>query len=841
MADPQPTGAPVGADELQVMALPFLADIPREDWVPILAGAVFTHDLLPFRLLYTQDTPLTAIYILLDGRISQYREDRSDDGRRVRRFARTIGPGKLLGHLEFLFDNAYRTNARSDHFCRLLAIDIQAFSRLVYHFPQIRDRLFPQQIADRLCTFPFMARLVVPATWRPIIAGFLADETIGVEYTPEQAIYRLGDPVDKVFLIEQGQVRLELPGQPQHLIGNGALFGAATGATSFIGLGSDDRPMAQTALSTTRTLVYTLPYHSFVSITGLQPDALIADEIATREQAIQEHAIFSKLDGETRQLIAGFVSHLYFPNTHLLVQQGEEADSLWMLLDGHAVIRALDKDGSQLNSALAIAPNHFAELALLGQVPQESTVEAQPGSMWLRFHWRDLEAVAAQVKQDLRPQLHIRTTRTISLTREDVKAKYDWLQPGEQVILFSRRHWVAFVRKMLAGLILFGFLVAFYMLAYLIPGQQEILRMIILFLLIPTSGAIVWGTIDYLNDWLVITNRRVMNQEKVLFVNEWRKEAPLEQIQNVDFRSDWLGKLLDYGTMTIATAATAGTISFDYTTNFRSLRASILEQRDQRRRHATAQSKLTIQRILEARLGVAIHTPSRVFRGGALAPEVSGWRKQLAENMNTRLRREQGNRIIWRKHWLVLAPRLWFPLIVFGGLFLLAILPPLSELYGAPRASYPVLNALTFVGVILSLIALGWLIWVIADWRNDTYEVSDVDISHVDRVPLGLSEDRMSAALRSIQNVSMSIPSPLHWLFNYGNVVCQTAAETGAFIFYAVPDPRAVAQEILRRMDNYRKQEERDAARKRSQEMPDWFEMYSRIEPDVLEERQRIR
>ena len=114
------------------------------------------------------------------------------------------------------------------------------------------------------------------------------------------------------------------------------------------------------------------------------------------------------------------------------------------------------------------------------------------------------------------------------------------------------------------------------------------MRAVILFLMLPTGGAIVWGTIDYLNDWLVVTNRRVMHQEKVLFINEWRKEAPLEQVQNVDFRSTWLGKILDYGTMTIATAATAGTITFDYTTHFRDLRETIIEQRKQRQRHTTA-------------------------------------------------------------------------------------------------------------------------------------------------------------------------------------------------------------------------------------------------------------
>ncbi|MCB0052320.1 MAG: PH domain-containing protein, partial [Caldilinea sp.] len=148
------------------------------------------------------------------------------------------------------------------------------------------------------------------------------------------------------------------------------------------------------------------------------------------------------------------------------------------------------------------------------------------------------------------------------------------------------------------------------------------------------------------------------------------------------------------------------------------------------------------------------------------------------------------------------------------------------------QESHTVVNTLTVVGVIATLIALARVIWVVADWRNDTYEVSDDEIAHVDRVPLGLSEDRMSAGLGRIQNVSMSIPSPIHWLFNFGNVTCQTAAEVGAFVFFAVPDPRAVAQEIQSRMERYRRQDEIESARKRSQELPDWFEMYNRIEQE---------
>ncbi|MGV2432359.1 MAG UNVERIFIED_CONTAM: PH domain-containing protein [Rickettsiaceae bacterium] len=95
--------------------------------------------------------------------------------------------------------------------------------------------------------------------------------------------------------------------------------------------------------------------------------------------------------------------------------------------------------------------------------------------------------------------------------------------------------------------------------------------------------------------------------------------------------------------------------------------------------------------------------------------------------------------------------------------------------------------------MLLSLAALTYAAWLVADWRNDTYKVSNDEIAHVDRVPLGFSEERKSANLGRIQNVSMSIPSPWHWFFNYGDVTCQTAAELGDFIFQGVPDPRSVA------------------------------------------------
>jgi uncharacterized membrane protein YdbT with pleckstrin-like domain len=147
----------------------------------------------------------------------------------------------------------------------------------------------------------------------------------------------------------------------------------------------------------------------------------------------------------------------------------------------------------------------------------------------------------------------------------------------------------------------------------------------------------------------------------------------------------------------------------------------------------------------------------------------------------------------------------------------------------------PVVNVVQWFLLLFVIAFIGRLIWVIIDWYNDTYEVSDNEVVNVRKLPFGLREDRRSAPLARIQNVEMRIPSPIHLLFDYGNVVIQTAAEFGTLIFYSVPNPRAVADEILSRMENAQRRQEEEEARRRAQDLPDWFEMYNRLEQGAAE------
>ena len=111
-----------------------------------------------------------------------------------------------------------------------------------------------------------------------------------------------------------------------------------------------------------------------------------------------------------------------------------------------------------------------------------------------------------------------------------------WLEPGEQIVLRVRRHWIAFAVKMVPGVVGFVLLAVLFVLADELPSAlTNYLHGLLLVLLLGGILAIAWGTLDYFNDWMTVTDLRVVHHEELLFVNEWRKQAPLEQIQNVDF------------------------------------------------------------------------------------------------------------------------------------------------------------------------------------------------------------------------------------------------------------------------------------------------------------------
>ncbi len=116
----------------------------------------------------------------------------------------------------------------------------------------------------------------------------------------------------------------------------------------------------------------------------------------------------------------------------------------------------------------------------------------------------------------------------------------------------------------------------------------------------------------------------------------------------------------------------------------------------------------------------------------------------------------------------------------------------------------------------VGLVALATGLWIFTDWRNDTYELTDTMIVDISKLPLFFAENRRQAQISEIQDIQFEMPTPIHYILNFGDVKISTAASDGIFTFDRVPEPGNVVDEIRRRIEKWRFADESNRAAKRA-------------------------
>jgi CRP-like cAMP-binding protein/membrane protein YdbS with pleckstrin-like domain len=833
--------SPPSPDALAVV-IPLLVPwgLPADEAAYALHGAVTWRYLAPRDPLFVQDARVDAIYFLLSGKLFQERIVQHDGVQRdgvqrdgvqrdsVQRRAtlrREAQAGEWLGHYDLLFTQHYSTRARALAPCWLIAVQAAPLSRLISRYPRVRERMAPLEKIGRLRTVPAFGRLDLTTL------AYVADACQAVKHQANTQLYTADDPATDFMVVDHGQVLLRRPGERDLGVGNGMAFGYLDTAIS----PQVDPPPAygHAAITTVPSIIFTFPRRTLFELTNLTPETIAPRLRALADNALAQVTVFSDYSAEERQTLLGYMSHYHIPIHHLVMQQGEVGDSLWVLMpDSQATLYALES-GQALHPTRVQGPNFFGELALRVEHTLKSTVQAEPGSHWLRLHMDDFRAFLRDHGYHFQARMKLSPEAAKRLGREHARQRYGFLMPEENLILFQRRHPLALFKKVFFSLTLSTLLIITWLLlnsqGWLSPPVYWLIGLLGTVSLAQFS----WGIADHFNDWLLVTNQRLVRQEKVLFINEWRQAAFLEQIRNIDVASDFLGNLFQYGEVNIRTAASSGSINFDFVPNPARVRQTILEQQSARQQHYQASSKLVIQNILEDRFGLRLHLPSRVLPVVA-APTIriaQTWRERARAflNFTRHLEIRTADRIVWRKHWFMLLGRLSPP-----GFVLLVILAILIGQAYIPDDLRRLITPLGIALALLGLIMAGWAAWIVTDWRNDTYEIDSKQIADVEKKPLFFSEQRRTALLGEIENIEVNIPSPLHYLLNFGNVRLQTAASQGEFSFDWVPDPRGVAEEVRRRIEIYRYEQETNRARQRAQELPDWFEMYNRLGADSI-------
>jgi len=808
--------------------MPFWKNVPANEVIDLVLSETRRKDFSAGDTIAVQDGPCETVYYIASGQvqIERWRVGANPTGALAQVLQRTVGPGYLVGRFALTYNLPYTSTAKAVGDVVALTFPTSAFERLLYRYPNLRAELSPQAIINRLRTIPLFARVGL------ISLSYLAEEITKKTITKGSPIYTQNQNAGLLYLIDRGQVELVNPRQAaeRRKLGTGNAFGFP----GSVGGGNPNAPneYGHWATATADTTLFSLPWESIRRLAERYPH--IANPAIQNKclETIKKIAVFDPLK-EKRESLAGYCTFQHIPQHHLIMQQGDIGDSMWVLMEGsRAVLSALDANGP-LPPVPVDGLVYFGETALIATRSVHSTIESEPGSLWLRFHWRDFHTYVNDEKDAAIPtKLNIRLPDEHSVGGG--KTEYEWLGTGEQVISLTRRHWLSLLQKLQLGLIGLAFtLIAIVTLS--LVGQPIIWGILLLGL--PSLLALAWGVLDHMNDYFIVTNQRIIQQEKVILTSEMRREALLEQVQNVGLRTSFWGTFFGYGHISVLTAGSTGSINFDFVPGPEGIKRSIFRLMTERKARYRAESRLEIQNALEKRLGLVVDLPSRVLpdmpkRMSSDDPTLSWWKRFRAYlTTDNQLHWSNIERIVWHKHWFVLARQV-VPLgILTLGILIVMIAGFFFDF--SQQADLWIIQTILSFEIILGLIALALLAsiaWITADWWNDTYELTRESIIDIEKLPLFLAEERKEARLSEIQDIRLDISSPLEMILNYGNIVVQTAATQGSFTFDHVPNPRAVREEINRRVIEWKRNDELRKARAQTQELPDWFEMYRRLE-----------
>ncbi len=754
----------------------------------------------PGLVLFHQGDVIPWVYLVLDGEVELIR---TENGRPVLR--RLVGPGQVLGRLEVDQMEEQLGTARVRQPTRIIAVNLASLARLRSEYPELESRFDRSSVIGQLRANPYLAPLT------DLEIKWISDILEIQEVEPGTRLHTRGVPAADILFIRQGRVRLE-----EESIMRWRSTGTVIGPQSVL----QKIPSPIEAITESRGRIFRLPAEDFLQITQRHPHHdWLADPIPV-DDVLDRVPLFQTLPMILRRRLAGYTMQIHFHRSHQFVTfAGRDAPYYYILVRGSALRQAITETGQV--ASLTIGPNaQFGKGALLWHDPAQETVETLEPTDWVRIHRDDFllflhHHPEAEAHLNLTPEERQRfqTTRKIEL----------WQHADESILFKSRRHWIVLAKRLLALtplVILHGLIL---LILALVLGHWPALgwQLLIAFLYLAPLAA--WIIADYSNDFHVVTNKRVIHREKLLFIRDRTHSAPIEQVQNLDISRHLLGQLLGYGDLIISTAATKGQIIFDHLPHPNQAHHIITKKMQHIRVTIPVEDTKARRRELQKRLhlGLEEKIDDRALLEAPPRPE-----RQRSSKLSF-LRplgiQESGGELRWRRHWFGLIRITLAPF--FASLISLLVWVFLGILNVLNLATFPHI-AMFFATLLLVGSSGFWLWWNWIDWMNDTYIVTDQLVERVIKKPLWFDEERTTLGLDRIQNVEAHRPNPLAYLLNYGNVEIKTAAQDGNTKFEYVPGPMDVQFIILNRSQNYQRTLERKRLEAQKKEMIAWLEAY---------------
>ena len=536
---------------------------------------------------------------------------------------------------------------------------------------------------------------------------------------------------------------------------------------------------------------------------------------------LKQISLFAELSRDDLKAVAELVKHVQYPAGSVICRQGEHGLTAYVVESGELRVLHTDPQGIEQEVARLGPGTYFGETSLLLGEPRDATVEVVQDAVLLYFN-----------KDEFDQLLHERPSMLKALQmRPDVAEKrrakrFKWQYPDEVVISSLHKHGVILIRRLVVPsfilLVELGGFGYWYLTGYA-PSWAWVAA--VLLALLPLLFAL-YIFVNHYNDNYVVTNKRVVHEERVPLIHESRAEAPLRTVQDIQqLQEGLLAQLFKFGDLIIETAGERGHVVFRQIPNPAEVQDIIFEQIRRVLAGARAEERAAIRDALRRQFGIQAPeeqaaAPETVPTKRRFKLTIPAWLLVLWHAVLPPLRLEQGDTITWRKHWIALLRPIVLPTVLIVVVTLGAIymawnspdLPPVLIGYGT-----------------LMVFLFPWWLWKFADWQNEIYQVTATRIIDIERLPFYMREERREASLGVIQNISLEIPGLLGKLLNYGSVTIETAG-AGAFTFDYVKDPRGVQAEIFRRVEAFQQSQRQQEAERHRAELLDWFTVYDQMQ-----------
>ena len=801
------------------------------------------------------DLPI-CLFLITEGKVT---ETVRHEGRPWLRME--YGQGQLFGQ-QALFTNDYRSRAVAQPGTTLYCLSAATLRVAMEQNRDLAEELLHEKRAVRLRRIPLLRHL--------------PDEQVRqlAQVTEEQdCLEGASLPLDDkpgIWIVDWGQLRVA--GAAARTSRDWTDWGIAAG--NFVvapggGLQVGDRCAATAATAHVKTHLFYLPASHANRLLAAFPavHAALGQPIDIVE-ILRTVALFGEpLEDQHREHLAQFCAWEFIPAGQNITTQGSIGHSFVILRSGAAVVIALDEAGRPRPRKYLEHGGSYGRTSLLKGKPREATVRAKAsneaaqqigpdGAEAIVLDRRDLQFAFAE-RTDL---WHPGVTLFDEMVKETVqKKRLDWLEEGELVRWASRPHILWLLLPEL-GVLALGLLSVLFL--KLLPTSIESsLTTACLICVVPAVTLVAaWVLVNYLDDYYVVTNLRVTRRDRVWPVYESTLQAPIDTVQQVTLDQGFFGRLFDYGHVSINTAAKVGAMIFSNVPGPQQAQGHVLQGKAEAQLAGRGQQREVLRRGLATELGLALPIPERMraLGDGAKPPARSmfggarsskppssellpgtkgakpGWFAGMAERLPERWRelvvgpprpepQPLSGQVIWRKHWMNLIRRTFWPTLMLLFTLTLAWLGVyfLQEaLRRIPAGTF------TLPWLVLFVFSLGWWLYRYADWRNDIYVVTDDKLIDIEARPLGLSIKRRETGLDRVQTVDYRQEGIIRYVLNYGDVVIRTAAADEGFDFLYVPNPRLVQAVIFERLDTFRRTQDQQRLRERQREMIESLEVY---------------